>query len=129
MARSLGRSLQFFNRAQDFMLHQQPEQRESVRMHFCLSATAVFPAAPRLELQALVRDISSHGVMFYANFPGDNAPPPVGTEVSLSFFLPVDNRQVRVRWAGRVVRLVRYPAGAATGVALRLHSQELAEMN
>jgi hypothetical protein len=124
-----GRMHQRFNRAQDFMLHQQPEQRESVRMHFCLSATAGFPGSPQLELQALIRDISSNGVMFYANIPAGAVPPQVGNDVSLSFAMPIENRNVRVRWAGRVVRLVRYPAGAATGIALRLHSQELVELN
>lgn len=111
------------------MLHHQPDQRASVRMHFCLSATAVFPGKKRVELPALVRDLSNEGVLFYTNFPADLNPPIEGSQVSLRFIMPVDDRQVRVRWVGEVVRLVRYPAGAATGIALRLHTQQITELN
>jgi hypothetical protein len=125
---TVGRML-FTNRAHDFMLHQQPEQRASMRVHVCLSATAAFPGKKRTELPALVRDVSSEGVMFYSNFPHSVAPPAEGSDVTLRFFMPIDDRHVRVRWVGKVVRLVRYPAGAATGIALRLHTQEMAELH
>ena len=126
---TLGRTLQCTNRAQDLMLHHGPEQRSSTRLHVCISATAAFPGRARVELPALVRDISSDGVMFYSNFPDKITPPTEGAEVTLRFIMPVEERQVRIKWVGRIVRLVRYPAGAATGIALRLHSQELAQVS
>jgi pyridoxine/pyridoxamine 5'-phosphate oxidase len=117
-----------FNRGENFMLRQQPEQRDSARTPVCLSATASLPGTPHRELVALIRDVSESGVMFYVNFPA-NAAPEIGTEIGLKFGLPIQERPMKVRWSGRVVRLVRYPTGAATGVALRLDPQQSTEVN
>jgi hypothetical protein len=80
-----------------------------------------------MELVALLRDVSNHGVMFYTNFPGSTAMPEVGTEVALRFQMPIADRNVRVLWSGKVVRLMRYSTGAATGIAMRVEQQEFTD--
>jgi hypothetical protein len=125
----MSRSYPSHDRAHDWMLHQKPEQRESVRVHCCLSATATIKGHSRLELVALVRDISNKGLMFYANFPNSAKRPRIGSEVSLRFALPIDQRNVPTQCTGKVVRLVKYPAGAATGIALRLNRKDRVKVN
>ncbi len=78
---------------------------------------------------ALLRDVSNDGVMFYTNFPDSTATPEVGADVALRFQMPISDRNVKVLWTGKVVRLIRYSTGAATGIAMRLERQELTEMS
>jgi pyridoxine/pyridoxamine 5'-phosphate oxidase len=116
-------------RAHEVMLRTRPDQRTSPRAAVCVSATAAFLGSPALELVALLRDVSSNGAMFYTNFPESAVPPEVGAEVTLRFQMPVSERRLKVVWTGKVVRLIRYAAGAATGVAMKLDRQEFAEIS
>jgi hypothetical protein len=111
------------------MLRTRPDQRSSMRAAVCLSATAVFLGSPKMELVALLRDVSNDGAMFYTNFPDSTTPPEVGTEVALRFQMPIADRNVRILWSGKVVRLMRYSTGAATGIAMRLELQEFTELS
>ena len=82
-----------------------------------------------MELVALLRDVSSTGAMFYTNLPEKAATPHEGMEVSLIFRMPVADRHVKVLWTGKVVRLIRYAAGAATGVAIKMDREEFTELS
>ena len=116
------------NRAEEVMLRTRPDQRSSPRAAVCVSATAVFVASSPIELVALLRDVSSNGAMFYTNLPESVVPPAIGADVILRFQMPLSDRRMKVLWTGKVVRLIRYSAGAATGVAMKLDRQEFSEL-
>jgi pyridoxine/pyridoxamine 5'-phosphate oxidase len=101
------------------------EQRGSSRTPVCLSGVINCARPGYSEILALVRDVSESGVFFYANFNPERGAPEIGSEVELSFSLPVEDKRSEVFCRGNVVRLVTYPAGAATGVALQLTQQQI----
>jgi len=110
------------NRAEIIMGRGMVEQRSSVRTPVCLSGTISWRGQG--EKVALVRDVSDSGAFLYSNF-SDNAPPPdLGQELTLSFSMVKNDRRVEMLCRGRVVRLVDFPTGAATGIALQLNRCE-----
>src|SRR5262249_17683356 len=111
------------SRAEEVMLRTRSEQRSSTRASVCLSATAILSGAIPTELVALLREVSNSGAMFYTNLTESAMFPEVGTDVAVRFQLPISDRTVRVLWTGTIVRLIRYSAGAATGIAMKLNSQ------
>src|SRR4051812_21073134 len=106
------------NRAHMVMGQGMVEQRAAVRTPVCLSGTISWQGVQ--EKVALVRDISDRGAFLYSNFTESAAVPDLGQELTLSFSMPKDDRKVEMRCRGRVIRLVSFPTGAATGIALQL---------
>jgi hypothetical protein len=115
-------------RAEEVMLRTRPDQRTSPRAAVCLSATATFVGTQCVDLIALLRDVSNHGAMFYTNLPDSIASPSIGSEIYLRFQMPLDDHSVRVVWSGRIVRLIRYAAGAAVGIAMKLEHQQITRL-
>ena len=88
------------------------------KVNVCGEVVCSEPTCPKH--LALVRDISATGVFFYCNLDA-----PVGAELSVAFTMPGAEGYVEVLCQGRVIRREQYPAGAATGIAARLHRQEI----
>lgn len=104
----------------DIMLgRRMPEHRAGRRVPVCMSGMVSWRGA-REQVLALVRDVSDSGVFFYANFSAGEALPDLGQELTLRFTVQREERQVEAVCRGRVVRMVRFPTGAATGFGLKL---------
>ena len=66
----------------------------------------------------LLRDVSPDGVFFYSDFK-----PPIGTEVEVTFTIPVNSNRLKFVCRGKVLRVEQTASGAAPGIAARLYSQ------
>ena len=110
------------NRANLMMQHGMVEQRSTVRTPVCISGTVSWRG--NNELIALVRDVSDSGVFFYSNF-AEKHYPDLGQDLTLNFAMDRGDKKVEMRCRGRVVRMVRFPTGAATGVAVKLDRAEV----
>jgi pyridoxine/pyridoxamine 5'-phosphate oxidase len=111
-------------RAEQIMRKSLGEQRTEPRTPVCLSGVVNCSRPGYREVLALVRDVSSSGLFFYANFSPERGTPEIGSEVELTFSYPTEDKRAEVLCRGTVVRIVTYPTGAATGVALQLIEQK-----
>ncbi len=113
-------------RAARIMQNPRYEQRAAVRKAVCLSAT-VSCAAPQCQDKiGLIRDVSASGIFFYSNLS-----PEMGSTVTLSFTIPPSDHSAQddptgeITCTGKVIRVVQFSEGAATGIAIRLEEREL----
>ena len=107
-------------RAEAIMRRALAEQRVSARVPVCVSASVSCGGQGDRENLALVRDVSNTGIFFYSNFS-----PSVGSTVALNYTRRHEGKRVEVQCEGVVVRLVKFPSGAATGVGVRLNRHEM----
>lgn len=103
-------------RAASIMSHRQQDERSVSRTALHVAALADCPQTGSLGASALIRDVSNHGVFFFAQFV-----PELGAEVSLSFCSKPSANSPRVYCRGRVVRVEPFSSGAA-GIAIKLDS-------
>jgi PilZ domain len=115
------------DRAARIMQNLHHEQRGTQRKSVCLSARVTCAEPQHEDKIGLIRDVSDSGIFFYANFM-----PEVGAEITLSFSIPPSDENSpeeaatgEVTCRGRVVRLVKFSPGAATGIALRLEERDM----
>ena len=106
-------------RANAMMGEPQKNERRSVRSALHVAALAQCPQLGQHDISALIRDVTSEGVFFFAQFI-----PPVGAEVSLSFHSTPSASSPLVHCTGKVVRIEQFSSGAA-GIALKLHKYSL----
>lgn len=111
-------------RADQIMRRTLREQRESPRQRVCISGVISCSQPQCRDVIALVRDVSSDGAFFYANFPVHQGAPEIGAAVELCYTSADHEKHLEMICRGQVVRIVKYPAGAATGVAMRLVEQQ-----
>ena len=114
-------------RAVRIMQNLHEEQRSTHRKEVCLSARVSCAEPQQEDKIGLIRDISVSGIFFYSNFA-----PELGSTVTLSFIVPPSDQTSpdeaatgEVTCRGRVVRVVKFSEGAATGIALRLEEREM----
>ena len=114
-------------RAARIMQNLHDEQRMTERKSVCLSAQVSCVTPECQDKIGLIRDMSASGIFFYSNFL-----PEIGSSVTLSFTIPPSDNNAHdedtageVTCTGKVVRVVKFSAGAATGVAIRLEEREM----
>ena len=108
-------------RADAMMGEPQKNERGAVRVPLHVAAVAHCPRLEEHDVSALIRDVTSEGVFFFAQFV-----PALGDEVSLSFHSRPSASSPLVYCTGKVVRIERFSSGAA-GIALKLHEYRLQE--
>jgi hypothetical protein len=62
---------------------------------------------------AIMRDLSTAGAFFYAELDAME-----GTRISVQFVLNAFGKNIRMVCNGNIVRVERFPRGAATGIAV-----------
>src|SRR5437588_4686726 len=116
------------DRATRIMKNLHAEQRAAERRALCVSARVSGADPAQHDKIGLIRDVSPSGIFFYSNFA-----PEVGSDITLSFTIPASDRhsphghdaEGEVVCTGKVVRVVKFSEGAATGIALRLAEPEM----
>ena len=114
------------DRAIRIMQNLHAEQRATERRALCVSARVSGSDPEQQDKIGLVRDVSALGIFFYSNFA-----PALGSTITLCFTIPASDRASdqesdgEVLCTGKVVRVVKFSEGAATGVALRLEEREM----
>jgi PilZ domain-containing protein len=103
------------------MGERQTNERRAVRVALHVAALAQCPELGESDISALIRDVSSEGVFFFAQFI-----PVLGAEVSLCFHSTPSASSPLVYCTGKVVRIEQFSSGAA-GIALKLHEYRLQE--
>jgi hypothetical protein len=103
------------------MGERQQNERQVVRVPLHVAALAQCPQLGQSDISALIRDVTSEGVFFFAQFI-----PPLGAEVSLSFHSTPSASSPLVYCTGKVVRIEQFSSGAA-GIALKLNEYRLQE--
>lgn len=97
------------------------DERSATRSPLHVAAVADCPQLRCFESSALLRDVSPHGVFFFAHFV-----PEIGAEVCMSFCSRPSGSSPRVYCRGKVVRVEQLSSGAA-GIALKLDEYRLTE--
>jgi hypothetical protein len=100
-------------RAIDLMRSVQEEERKVSRVHVTVPATVSCPALNCNEQLAIMRDLSTSGAFFYAELDALE-----GAALTLEFVLTAFGKNIRMVCEGNIVRVERFPRGAATGIAV-----------
>jgi hypothetical protein len=115
------------DRASRIMQNLHHEQRDTERRPLCVAAKVNSPQTDAKEKVGLVRDVSRSGIFFYSNFA-----PEIGSRLTVSFTVPPSDASSdtvlspgEITCSGKVVRVVKGNAGAATGIGLRLEDHEM----
>jgi PilZ domain-containing protein len=118
---------QMNDRASRIMQNLHNEQRDTERRPLCVAAKVVQPQPNTPEKVGLIRDVSRSGIFFYSNFA-----PEVGSRLTVSFTVPPSDANSdsslspgEITCTGKVVRVVKGNAGAATGIGLRLEDKDM----
>ena len=118
---------QMNDRASRIMQNQHHEQRDTERRPLCVAAKVSAPQPEAPEKVGLIRDVSRSGIFFYSNFA-----PEIGSRLTVSFTVPPSDAKSdttlppgEITCRGKVVRVVKGNAGAATGIGLRLEEQDM----
>ena len=118
---------QMNDRAARIMQNQHHEQRDTERRSLCVAAKVNAPQPDSSEKVGLIRDVSRSGIFFYSNFA-----PEIGSRLTVSFTVPPSDTSSdipltpgEITCRGKVVRVVKGNAGAATGIGLRLEDQDM----
>jgi hypothetical protein len=89
------------------------EERKVSRVHLTLPASVSCPSINCENQLAILRDLSTSGAFFYAELDAWE-----GFSIRLQFVLAAFGRNIRMVCEGNIVRVERFPAGAATGIAV-----------
>lgn len=103
-------------RAIDIMRSILDEERKVSRVHLTVPASVSCPTLNCQNRLAIMRDLSTSGAFFYAEFE-----PSEGSIVTLQFVLAAFGKSIRMVCDGNVVRVERFPRGAATGIAVEFN--------
>lgn len=101
-------------RAIDIMRSVLPEARQVSRVHLTIPASVSCPSLHCEDRLAILRDLSTEGAFFYAELDARE-----GAPVTLHFVLSAFGKNIRMECAGSIVRVERFPRGAATGIAVQ----------
>ena len=100
-------------RAIDIMRSIREEERKVSRVHLTVPASVSCPTLNCQDRLAIMRDLSTAGAFFYAELNAEE-----GSPVTLQFVLSAFGKNIRMVCAGSIVRVERFPRGAATGIAV-----------
>ncbi len=100
-------------RAIDIMRSVLPEARKVSRVHLTLPASINCPSLNCRDRLAILRDLSTTGAFFYAELDAKE-----GESITLQFVLSAFGKDIRMVCEATVVRVDRFPRGAATGIAV-----------
>lgn len=103
-------------RALGIMTKSQTEQRSSLRRSLHRSAKVTCDKMACFDQIALIRDVSAEGLFLYTKLK-----PELGSELTVVFNMPVENKNFRVTFKGRVVRVEKCE-GTLYGLAARLNA-------
>ena len=101
-------------RAVDIMRSVVPEARRVSRVRLTIPASVSSPSLRCDDRLAILRDLSTEGVFFYAELDAVE-----GAPITLEFVLVAFGKNIRMQCTGNVVRVERFPRGAATGIAVQ----------
>lgn len=100
-------------RAIDIMRSALEEERRVSRVHLTLPASVSCPTVECENRLAIMRDLSTSGAFFYAELDAAE-----GWAVTVQFVLSAFGKNIRMVCDGEIVRVERFPRGAATGIAV-----------
>ena len=100
-------------RAIDIMRSVLPEARKVSRVHLTVPASVSCPSLNFENRLAILRDLSTTGAFFYAELDARE-----GVTLTLQFVLSAFGKDIRLVCEAIIVRVDRFPRGAATGVAV-----------
>ena len=100
-------------RAIDIMRSVLPEARKVSRVLLTVPASVSCSSLNCHNRLAILRDLSTTGAFFYAELDAKE-----GASITLQFQLSAFGKDIRLVCEATVVRVDRYPRGAATGVAV-----------
>ena len=100
-------------RAIDIMRSVIEEERKVSRVHVTVPASVSCPALRCENRLAIMRDVSTSGAFFYAELDAME-----GSPITLQFVLTAFGKNIRLVCEGTIVRVERFPRGAATGIAV-----------
>ena len=100
-------------RAIDIMRSVLEEERKVSRVHLTVPASVSCPSLNCQDRLAIMRDLSTSGAFFYAELDALE-----GLAVTLQFVLAAFGKNIRMVCKGSIVRVERFPRGAATGFAV-----------
>lgn len=101
-------------RAIDIMRSVLEEERGVSRVHVTVPASVSCPTLNCQNRLAIMRDVSTSGAFFYAELDAFEGEP-----ISLQFVLSAFGKNIRMVCDGEIVRVERFPRGAATGIAVQ----------
>lgn len=104
-------------RAIDIMRSVLPEARKVSRVRLTIPASISSPSLNCDDRLAILRDLSTEGAFFYAELDATE-----GASITLEFVLAAFGKNIRMECSGNVVRVERFPRGAATGIAVQFAS-------
>lgn len=90
-----------------------PEARKVSRVHLTLPASVTCHSLNVRDHLAILRDLSTAGAFFYSEMEVID-----GTSLMLQFTLTAFGKNIRLACEGKIVRVERFPRGAATGIAV-----------
>jgi len=100
-------------RAIDIMRSMIDEARKVSRVHMTVPASVSCPSVGCHDKLAIMRDLSTSGAFFYAEMDALE-----GSKISVQFVLAAFGKNIRMECDGVIVRVERFPRGAATGIAV-----------
>ena len=100
-------------RAIDIMRSAMEEERRVARVHLTVPASVSCPLSHCQDRLAIMRDLSTAGAFFYAELDAIE-----GSPITLQFVLSAFGKDIRMVCEGTIVRVERFPRGAATGIAV-----------
>lgn len=100
-------------RAIDIMRSMIDEARKVSRVHMTVPASVSCPSIGCHNKLAIMRDLSTSGAFFYAEIDAHE-----GSKISVQFVLTAFGKNIRMECDGVIVRVERFPRGAATGIAV-----------
>src|SRR5438270_3697744 len=103
-------------RAIDIMRSVLEEERNVPRVHLTVPASVTCPTLNCQDRLAIMRDLSTTGAFFYAELDAME-----GSAITLQFVLTAFGKSIRMVCDGSIVRVERFPRGAATGVAVQFN--------
>ena len=103
-------------RAIDLMRSVREEERKVSRVHLTVPASVSCPELSCENRLAIMRDLSTSGAFFYAEIDALE-----GAMVTLQFVLSAFGKNIRMICEGSIVRVERFPRGAATGIAVEFN--------
>lgn len=101
-------------RALAIMTNTHTDKRSSLRRSLHRSAKVTCESQGCVDQIALIRDVSGDGLFFYCKLK-----PQVGEELTVVFNMPIENKNFRVTFKGRVVRVEKCE-GTLFGLAAQL---------
>ena len=108
-----GRVPERSQRAIDIMRSALEEERRVSRVHLTVPASVSCPSLNCQKRLAIMRDLSTSGAFFYAELEAIK-----GERITLEFVLAAFGKNIRMVCDGNIVRVERFPRGAATGIAV-----------